>query len=274
MKIVSTGDTLASPGFLEKKLKRRRKRRVIFLVAFVAFVIFLVIASRLESLRIQEITVSGASATSADSVIIIAKDQISGYYAWIAPRDNAFIYPKNQVREMLFRKFPRFSVVDLSVEGTKELKIRVVEREPFALYCEGGSSSCYFLDHTGFIFDSAPSFSEGVYFIYSNPENLENPLGTEYLPVEEFMALSAFVEKLPSLSLIPLSIEKTDGEFKVSLKSGAKLLWQRKAEPARIFSNLESFLMSPAILGEKDFLSRVAELDLRTEDKVFYRFRQ
>jgi uncharacterized membrane protein YoaK (UPF0700 family) len=59
MKIVSTGATLASPGFLEKKQKERRRRRIIYSAVSLAFIVGIFFVSRLEQLRIKEVSVVG-----------------------------------------------------------------------------------------------------------------------------------------------------------------------------------------------------------------------
>jgi cell division septal protein FtsQ len=274
MKIVSTGSTLASPGFLEKKQKRRRRRQKIFLALAIILLLALVFVSRLDTFRINEVTVSGAKAVSADDVEEKVRESLSGYYLWLIPHDSSFLYGKGKIRRELEESFPRFSAIDISLGEFKTLNISVSEREPFALYCEDDSAKCYFLDQTGFIFDFAPNFSEGVYFIYSDAELDENPLGRKFLPMEEFMALSAFVSKLSQLSLVPLSLTMDQNEFEVKLKTGNSVSWQRGADLARTYSNLESFLLSPTIVSQRDFMEKVLELDLRTEDKVFYRFRE
>jgi cell division septal protein FtsQ len=273
MKIVSTGSTLSSPEFQQKKQKARRRRRVIYAILFFILFIIVVFVSRLENLRIGTVSVNGSNVISQDLVIAVAKDQISGHYLWLVPKDNALFYPKGALRKMLFRKFPRFSSVALSLEGTEALEISVIEREPFALFCTGDSNTCYFLDETGFIFDFAPNFSEGVYFVYQREELSGDPLSQEFLPESEFRQLSRFVSSLPDMGLEPLSLTMSQSEIELSVRGGIKVLWLRESDIERTLSNLESFLMSPTIKGDESFLERVAVLDLRTEDKVFYSFK-
>ena len=274
MKIVSTGATLASPGFLEKKQKERRRRRMIYSVALLVLIVGLVIVSRMEQMRIREITVVGANVIPKDDVIKVVNDLISEEYFWLVPKDNAWVYPEETIRTVLSRKFPRFNSVALSVAGLKTLEIGVTEREPFALYCIKDSTPCYFMDESGFIFDAAPTFSEGVYLIYSDEIPPAEPLGAEFLPAEEFRLLGSFVSHFPALGLEPISVEKGKDNITVLLKNGVRVLWSSAHDTTRVWSNLESFLKSPEISSQEDFLERVAELDLRTEDKVFYRFRQ
>jgi hypothetical protein len=272
--IVSTGRTISTTEFLEKRQKARRKRWLIYSIVLLALLIGLVLVSRLDNLRINEVSVVGASVIPKDDVVRVARDVMSEKYLWLVPKDNSLVYPEEAVREMLFRKFPRFNSVGLSVSGLQSLEISVTEREPSALYCLKDTTPCYFMDESGFIFDYAPTFSEGVYLIYSEVSPSAEPLGTQFLPVEEFHLLARFVSSLSILGLEPLSIEKGEADFSLALKSGARLRWSRGHDINRVSSNLESFLHSPAIKGQADFLERVVELDLRTEDKVFYRFQE
>lgn len=273
MKIVSTGATLASPGFLEKKQRERRRRRIVYSVTLSVLTVGLLAASRMEQLRIENISVVGANVIPKDDVGKVAREIMNENYFWLVPKDNALVYPEETIRTVLSRKFPRFNSVALSVVGLKTLEIGVTEREPFALYCIKDSTPCYFMDESGFIFDHAPTFSEGVYLIYSDEVSPSVPLGIEFLPAEEFRLLGSFISHFPALGLEPISIEKGKDSITVLLKNEVRVLWSSEHDTSRIWSNLESFLKSPEISSQKDFLNRVVELDLRTEDKVFYRFK-
>lgn len=274
MKIVSTGATLASPGFLEKKQKARRKRRIISSAVLAVLVVSLIVGSRLESLRIRNISVVGAQVIPQDDVARIAEELLAEEYFWLVPKDNALVYPQESIRERLYRQFPRFNSIALSVAGFETLEIGVTEREPFALYCARGATPCYFMDESGFVFDAAPTFSEGVYLTYSEDVPPAEPLGSQFLNAEDFRVLADFIAHFPKLGLEPVSLRKDGESFDLEFKSGVRILWSQNHETERVASNLESFLNSPDIKSQEDFLEKVAELDLRTEDKVFFRFRQ
>lgn len=274
MKIVSTGATLASPGFLEKKQKARRKKLKIFCGALFVLLIGAGFLLRIQSLRISTVTISGAQAIDAAKVETAVKELLLGNYLFILPRDSAFLYGNGRIKEELMKNFPRFSSVQISLSDFKELGVSVVEREPFALYCGEGTGGCYFLDKTGFIFDNSPAFSDGVYIVYTLTPQFSEPLGTAYLPVDEFTPIAEFLSKLPSIGALPLSLILKENEFTLIIKGGAKILWPRGSDMNRIYANLEAFLMSPTISADKEFLLKVRELDLRTEDKVFYRFNE
>jgi hypothetical protein len=278
MKIVSSGGTLASPGFLEKKQKARRKRLTIISGILLALFISSVFVLRMKSFRISSVTVTGAQAIDAAKVEAGVREALAGSFFFVIPHDSAFLYRNGKIRREIESRFPRFRSIELSLSGFDSLGVSVEEREPHALYCGKSASTagspCYFLDETGFIFDNAPGFSDGVYFAYASEEAVDEPLGSYYLPVSEFEPLAGFIAKLPALGLDPLSLQLADGEFTLSLANGGKILWPRESDIARIYSNLEAFLVSPEIAGDKTFISRFSQLDLRTEDKVFYKFRE
>ncbi len=279
MKIVSTGKTLSSFEYHEKRVKARRKKVALISSLVVVVLTLLVFFLRLESLQVREVQVFGAEVTGEEVVRSKVLESISGYLLWVIPHSNSLIYRGGQIERELASRFPRFSSVSVSLENFQVLDVEVIEREPFALYCrpfvqELDGVPCYFLDETGFIFDFSPAFSEGVYVIYSSTLSVDEPLGTAYLPPDEFRKLSRFVESLKGLKLSPLSLEMNEETFVVKLPRGAKISWSRQDTLDHVLSNLESFLNSPAIKAQSDFLEKFSELDFRTDDKVFYKFRE
>lgn len=273
-KIVSTGRTISTSEYLEKRNRARRKKYLVFCALFLMLLAALIMISRLPSLQIKEVSVAGAVATGPDAVVSSVGEKLAGRYLWLIPRSNALIYSKGEIKTKLARDFPRLSGVALSLDGLERLVVSVVEREPHALYCWGEANTCYFLDETGFIFDLAPTFSEGVYFTYFREPVLVEPLGQPLFPKEEFGRLETFVSALRSFGFDPLSLTLGESDIRLSLSGGAQIFWSRTSDLERTLANLGAFLNSSAIKAQKDFLEKVAELDLRTEDKVFYRFNE
>jgi len=257
-RIISTGKTLASEGFYKKKLQIRRKKILIFSAIILVLLIVLVLVLRLKSLQIKDIEVVGAEVIGADAVAERVNEFISGHYLWLIPKNSIFIYPDGSLKEFLFKSFPRFSFINLSLSNPERLVVSVVEREPFALYCV--QDVCYFLDESGFIFDQAPYFSQGVYFVYRSEVLFEEPIGKQFVSESEFWTLSEFIKTLEGETL-------EMGESLVLItKNGVKIIWNRGSDLNKLSVNLEAFLNNPAIDQ-----SRLSELDLRTENKVFYR---
>lgn len=279
MKIVSTGGTISTETYLARRRVARRKRQIFISASLLILLVLLVVISRLERFRIRDISVTGANVIGADAVITSAHEALSGYYFWLVPHNNALIYPGGELKKSLMTKFPRFSSVILSLNGLDHLAVSVVERKPFALYCgdalvSSEISSCYFLDESGFIFDLAPVFSDGVYFVYIRSMSTESPLGQEFLPTTEFESLVKFIENIKRLGFVPQALSLEGDEFKLVLSHGTIVLWRKDNDLTLTLSNLELFLASETIVSQTDFRQKVSELDLRTENKVFYRFRE
>ena len=278
MKIVSTGSTLSSPEFHQKKRKAKKRKLILWSIWIVALLTLLIFLARMEQFRISVVDVAGANVVPKEMVLAVVEDAISGYYFWVIPRDNALIYPRHLVRNMLERKFPRFSLVNLSLSGLKTLEVNVIEREPFALYCESAlrpedAAACYFLDDTGFIFDQAPSFSGTVYFIYATETPLEEPLGKQYLSDTEFKPLARFISQLAELGIQPLALETSQDEFRLILPHDARIILRRSSDLDIIYTNLEVFLNNDDIKKQGDFLEKLNLLDLRTENKIRWTFK-
>lgn len=272
MRIISTGKTLASTEFHEKKRRVTQRRRIFWGVGILILLIIFIMVSRLEKLRVSNVVVIGAIVTGEEIVSNTVLELIDGYYLFLIPRDNIFLYPRRKVERALGELFPRFSSIEISFKDLKSLSVEVVEREPFALYC-ADIALCWFLDDLGFIFDLAPTFSDGVYFLYTTSLNLDFPLAQSLLPRSEFLALNKFIDNLKTLRLNPVSLQIDQTIFNLTLEGGAHILWKREWEFDRLFGNLRSFLASPVIRAEQNFLEKVAELDLRTEDRVFWKLK-
>jgi hypothetical protein len=175
--------------------------------------------------------------------------------------------------------------LELNLDKDRGLEIRVLEHVPSALYCsdttESGDSlatnhtkNCFFIDEEGLIFAPAPSFSEGVYFIYFTHNVLDNPIGQRLLSLEEFHVLSEFRAKLLLLEIQSTAIEIDDSEYHLLMPSGGQIMWRKSNDYSIIYSNLEAFLGNHTIRSQTDFLAKVLYLDLRTTNKVFYKFKE
>jgi hypothetical protein len=271
--------TLHSPEFKKKILRRRRIKIAIWTTILIIFIALPIYLSRINHFLISEIVVEGNAATSDDEIKAIARDLISGNYLWLIPKRNALIYPRGTIKEILHRKIPRLTMIDLNIDSANTLVITVDERAPDSLYCEDISTlsnptNCFFLDESGYIFSKAPLFSGDVYFIYATEVPIPEPLTKNILTPEEFSKLDMFIKDLPFLDPNPRALVIDDEEYNLVLPSGGKIIWKRGDDLALIRSNLEAFILDPATKRDKTFLDRVQYLDLRFENKVFYKLRE
>lgn len=274
MKLIG-GEAIHSPEFHKKRQKEKRVRRFIIAGLALLLVVAPLLILRNENFLLANIEIEGNSVTHDEDITGIVKEHISGKYLWVLPKSNALLYPRKAIKKDLLARIPRISRVEIEAPTANSLHISVEEREPLALYCTDISNlsnpeGCYFLDKEGFIFSEAPAFSGNVYFIYTKPEVIAEPLGKQYLPAEIFRPFPEFVKSLENLGVHARALEAKADEFNLILPNSGRIIWRAADDLSIIRSNLEAFLADDSI--SNNFLDRVLYIDLRFENKVFYKF--
>ncbi len=269
MKLVSRGNAISSSDFYKKKMRARLRLFFVFISTIILLAVALVFLLRLDKFQIKGVEISDASSRVSEMKEKVI-DDISGHYFWLIPRTNSFLYPRGRIEDDLLEAFPQVKEVTVSLSGIDSLEVKVVERRPVALYCQ--SDPCYFLDESGLIFSLAPSFSDDVYFIFSD-EKTGDHLRREFLPAEKFQEVRMFVAKLESLSLSPRSLGLGEVTSEILLPSGARIIFRHGGDLGILFSDLASFLESEEVRGDRNFWSNLQTLDLSTPGKVFYKFK-
>jgi len=278
MKIVSTGRSISSAEFHKKKKRKQRIILVSVLLIIILILGSLVALTRLNRLLVETVTVSGEKSVGESEIVRIVQEKISGNYLFVIPRSNFLFLPREEITQTLLEEFPIFKSVDLNLLDRKNLEVIVEERGAFALYCNGDNpsdtSGCYLLDKDGFIYDRSPGYLGAVYFIYSFKESFPEPIGKQFIPQEEFKKLPEFIDNLSILGINPRALSIGADEYKLTLANGGYIIWKRSDDLLEVRSNLEAFLFSEAIRSQVDFIDKISYLDLRTDNKVFYKFKE
>lgn len=278
MKIIGSSKGIHSPEFHRKKTRERRLKQALATLVL-AFIIGLPIyIARTSRLLITSVEISGNSVTKSESIQEVASRNLSGNYLFIFPRSNTLLYPKDKIIRELHTSEPRLRDITITRTSLRSLKVEVTEREPVAEYCintenPGAPTDCYFIDGTATIFAPAPAFSGNVYLTYTHDEPYKEPIGKTVLLPNTFEATLEFVESLGDLGIYPRVFVIKGDEYHLLLTNGTEILWNKVSELNDVRSNLEAFLKDGSIRDEKDFLRRVLYLDLRFDNKIFYKFR-
>ncbi len=286
-------NVLESPRLSELKKKKKKifiRKIIIFGIILVLLVVGMSFLSRVKKLNIYEISVEGNKIIDTDTVRKVTEEKLSDYYIWLFPKTNLFLYPKNGLKTTLADTFKRFENIDLSLENTNTLKIKVTERSPEFMWCgntphvAGERESCYFLDTYGYMFDEAPYFSGEVYFKFyetiHTPEDNSNPSGS-YIAKGYFDKLILFKNTLTEMDLKPVMIHiGDDNNIKIGLSrtkaSGnpPEIIFKKDADIQKISANLKAALNAEPLLSKfkKEYAS-LEYIDLRFGNKVYYKFK-
>ncbi len=271
-------DVLNSPRLL--KLKKHRRWVVlskIFLYLFLLLIIFFSLAyiSRTPSLNISSVEITGNKIVDTEAIKIAVKKEIAGNYLWFFPKTNLFLYPEKNIENNLHGEFKRLKDINFLLENNKILKISVTERIALYIWCEDTPTTetekCYFLDDTGYIFDEAPYFSEGVYFKFYGSDFLETNL----------KKLISFKKTLETMGLKPVALYKEEnGDVKIFLSTKnssstePEIIFKIDSDLSIMAENLQMALNTEPLRSNfENKYSSLLYIDLRFGNKVYYKFR-
>jgi cell division septal protein FtsQ len=279
MTVVGSKSGLHSPEFHKKKRRERQIKLAILAIILIIIVAVPIYLARTSHFRITHIEVSGNEVTKSEEIEGVVSRDLSGDYALIFPRDNTALFPKKKIVSDLMSGIPRLSSVTITRQGTKGIVVTVTERAPEAEYCTDTTDpsdpkDCYFIDVSGYIFSPAPAFSGNVYLTYTNDTPLTSPIGQTVLPAGTFLAMNNFIASLGSLNVYPRVVDITTDEYHALLANGTEIMWNKSANLDTVRENFAAFLSDKSIATQEDFLSRVLYVDLRFDNKVFYKYRE
>ncbi|KND48869.1 MAG: hypothetical protein AB200_00375 [Parcubacteria bacterium C7867-005] len=268
---------IRTPEFHKKKEREKWIRTAWYIILSVIIIGSPIYIFRHEYIQVEDILVSGNSITTNKEVEEIVSRHLSGKYLWVIPKSNALFYPNDSIEEDLLLAVPRLSLVKAELTDSRTLQVSIVEREPSALYCTDTSTvsspkNCYFMDEDGYIYSEAPTFSGGVYVVYSSLPVLSEPLRKVFLDKNLFSLTMAFVKSLESFGFEPKVFIKKDEEYQVILENGGSIMWKVDADLDRVASSVESLVSDSVFKKEKNVFGRILYIDLRFGNKIFYKF--
>jgi len=194
-----------------KMRKRRRRLRLLLLAGSLLAVVVLIAAwlTHIPFIHIRTIEVVGAETISSSSVQALIKKELEGSYYLFFPKRNIFLYPKQEITELLRARYPVLSSAQVHANDFQTLGVVLVERTARALWCQ--DERCYFMDENGVLYGDAPQFSAPVYTRYRGALSKVS-LPQQFLTPTDFQALTALVDaivrKLPEEELSSVVVDK------------------------------------------------------------------
>jgi hypothetical protein len=270
------------------KKQKERKRKLIVRSVLLFLGVFLVCFSIVwvfahPSFQIKKIRIEGNKILSADAVIAVAQRDISGNYFFFFPRTNVLFYPKDAIRSEIVSAFPRANSVAVSLEGDV-LIISLSERDPAAIWCgvekdaTTTENGCYYLDKTGYVFDTSPNFSGDAYFKFYGKGLLANgrsAVGQNFISADLLEKLSDLRHTLQRYN------KKTDDLFlgdesraELTAESGCKIVFSTDQDFSALKANMEAVFKSPGWGKEISGTDKCADLeyiDFRFGNKIYYK---
>lgn len=270
-------------------------RTLAVLVLLFLFTIAFGGVSQNDKWKIEQVQVDGFQAVNEDDILALTKSLLVGNYYLTYARENSYLFPRFEIERRLLAEFPRLKTAHASRIDDHAIRIEVTERKPFALWCGEvylremyETNDCWFVDDTGFIFDNAPVFSEGVYLeLYGE---LANKKGDDVLrarlPMNKFGLVYSVNESLKKeLGDTLRIIIKPEGEYGIVMKNsttypilaGTELRFKDGTSPAKIIKNLLAALpvQFPSVQtldANPSEHQTLYYIDMRFGNKIFFGF--
>ncbi len=288
-------NVLHSPRLLELKRTKRKIHLKKMIVS--VFFVFLVLVSlsflyQWEKININDIQITGNKVTEAEKIKETVEKGIAGRYLWFFPKTNFLFYPRRALNRELILRFPRLESVSTNVDSFRILRVSVAERLPAYTWCgpepdleaklPNIPNKCYFMDRNGYIFDEAPYFRGEVYFKFYGKADVDdnNPLGSYFKKTgfEKLVSLKGMSEKIPVKPVALYLEDEKNAKMFLSSPSvgrmGPKIIFEIDSDFEKILENLQLALATEPL--QSDFQKKYSSLlyiDLRFENKVYYKFR-
>src|SRR3989344_595858 len=226
---------------------------------------------------------------------------LSGSYIGVFPRNNSLIYPRSEIRSVIWNIYREVESIDLRRAGFHTLIVTVHEKIPSAVVCAtlpdfnnnelslDDSDACYFADSSGILFKKAPSFSGDVYNRYYVPDlessdgstdSLTKLVGTRATSTEEFSVIQQVYETIQRNNItIDAMLMKNDREYEIYIRnpdmsSSTAIVYFNTISPAmEQISNLILFWnhILSAARAKKEYM-KFDYIDVRYSPNIYHRF--
>jgi len=268
--------------YIRRKKITRNIRVFIFALTLLTIVSLSSFVAHRHNIQIREVRLTGGVLVTESDVQKVVDTVLSGKYFYIYPRNNAFIYPHDELVAELKHGLQRIDTVSVGVEDFHILTVVITERKPSALWCDDGNpdmEKCYFMDDTSTVFADAPVFSGDAYFKYYGSLSTTTAgggvIGGRYMASStQFTDISAFVSSVLAVGLRPqYLLQKDGGEYSLVIHNGGHIYFDTRESLSKVTQNMNILLNSDAYRKAVSATSTLDYIDLRFGNKVYYKLK-
>jgi hypothetical protein len=276
-------------------LKKQKRRKALVNLSWVVLVLISIYfgigaLSHLPRININEVEARGLKALDSHEVSLEMLRYLEGNTALVYSRSNKFIYSKKDLTEFVLEKFPRIYRVNSIERGGQSLNVDIEERQAAYAWCghEGPAyaerftrKDCYFVDQKGFVFDTSPYFTDGVYMaVYGGLDKSIDVIGQTIGLGNSIEGVKNIADKLQETETpIHSLVMRADGqhEFLLDIRSSygdfSRIIWNEDVTLEETFDKIMATLSEEEFIAEFDERSEdLLYIDTRFKNRVFYKF--
>lgn len=245
------------------------------LIIFVGVTLYLLFFS--PFLLVSKINIGGTEKLDTGAVRDVINLAISGRHLNVVPANNIILIDQGKLKESIKDKFKRIEDIEIKKVFPETLNISITERRSMLILCSAGA--CFIIDNDGVAYAPADFASnelqENELLVLNDDGNKEIRLKESVLEAGYMQYLLDIKDKLKSD--LNLDIDKNyhtpqlvSGDIRVVTTEGwtiyfdSSLLVQKEIDMLKL-------VLSDKI--DKDKRSNLEYVDLRTDNKVYYKFK-
>ena len=240
----------------------RVKLYAIAALAFFAIAALFYGAVNAPFLRASEMNISGANRVGRELIINqLQQKKLSSMLNRFLGFNNILIWNEGEVG--LNNSLIAAAMVARNWSERK-VAIAVTEKKNFAIWC-GDERICAFIDDQGYALERSPGGAGGLIAVINSPDTTPK-IGARVLAEEEFMKLKSILDILETAKISTRYISYDHKKLELTAKTGdaTEMYFSLRFDPAFTASAL-------AGVKNKIALSRLEYIDLRIENKIFYK---
>lgn len=288
MPACSNTELLRSSREREKKMKNKRR--------LLGFLVLLVIVGGFFSLlnlnffRLTTFNILGQTSQDLLAIKQTINKELNGRYLFVVPKNSVFFFSKTNLESLLEQKFPGLQSVEVGSPNLNTLAIRLADRDSKVLWCNVWEKSkiCFYLNDEGLVYQAAPNFSDSIIMEFDS-EIPVRKLNTKVIDSGDLVQAKLFLNflktvltgwpasepgfKLSQVKVLPLQ------DFEATIISSTdpgnswKLFFNTGASADKLITNFHSLIKDPTLTKDWSKTKSLDYLDLRFDNKVFYKFK-
>jgi len=256
------------------KIKKSKKRKwrawpFIFLILACAIICILFFAPFFE-IKNVDVAVVGER-ISSDGAKEVVQEFLSGKFLKIFPQNNYFIFSFGRASDFLKNRFPEIKEIKINKKIFRSLAVEIKERQEIMLYCQKGK--CYEMDDEGIIFKEEQEVCGGLEVCVrdnSGPEVKIMDRALEAETIDFLLKTQEILKEKVNLNLVYFEINIYPPiEVQVLTSEKWRIIFDTSRDPAAQIGALKLVLEEKI----KDQRDRLEYVDLRVENRVFYKMR-
>ncbi|MCX6712379.1 MAG: hypothetical protein NT041_01655 [Candidatus Vogelbacteria bacterium] len=281
-------EILRSSREREKKIKSSKRALGVLLLAVIVGGFLLVL--NISFFRLTVFNVSGQTSQDLSILKQTVKNELDGYCLGIVPNNSVFFFSKTRLSTLLKQKFPGLQSVEIDSPNLNTLTINVSDRESKTLWCSNSASGklCFYLNEEGSVYQTAPNFSDSIIMEFDSPVMIKK-LPTQVISSKDLARAKSFLGflkstlvdwpsasstyKLSHINVLPLKDFEAVIVPTANPGNSWKLLFNTGATGDQLITNFHSLIKDPTLTKDWTVNKTLDYLDLRFDNKVFYKFR-